>query len=193
MAAAGPGPAVVWSAVDPPSVDAYLPMALVVDDDPIWLDWMLFHLRHSGWNAIVADSGESALPILGSVIPDLIVVDRFMPGMSGLELAQAVRKSGYGGPMLLLSALEDQSTRRACSRVDMQSLSKLAHADIFRTLETLRLQSVAAHAPVIDLREPAGGTQTGAQTGGGRTGAGRTGAGRRRSRIGAAVGKVRHH
>ena len=57
-----------------------------------------------GYDVIEAASGEQALRLLDEgPAPDVLVTDYLMPGMSGADLAQAVRARKPGLPILIVS------------------------------------------------------------------------------------------
>jgi CheY-like chemotaxis protein len=118
-------------------------VVLLVDDEPEWITWMSCYLRDCGWLIVPAASGEDGLAAYDRSLPDVVIVDQKMPGMSGTEMADALRDRGFSGPMLLLSATIDADTDAECSRLAMHALSKLAHGAIFHTLDLFR-QSVLA-------------------------------------------------
>ena len=66
---------------------------LVVDDNATNREILEHQCRTAGLSVISADGGQSALAILRStdVPPDLMILDHQMPGMSGLQVAQAIR------------------------------------------------------------------------------------------------------
>jgi CheY-like chemotaxis protein len=68
---------------------------LVVDDDPEVREILAETLTEFGYGVVQAGSGEEALPMLGAR-PDIgmLITDVRMPGMSGLELAEKVRRTG---------------------------------------------------------------------------------------------------
>jgi CheY-like chemotaxis protein len=78
---------------------------LVVDDDLAILTLMENVLREYDLDAVVADSGTSALELARSERPDLILLDRKMPGMSGEEAVRVLRSqpSLRNVPILILS------------------------------------------------------------------------------------------
>jgi CheY-like chemotaxis protein len=65
---------------------------LLVDDDPDTLDVFGSYIRHYGAHVRGAASGHDALAYLAIARPNVIVTDQMMPGMSGMELLQQVRK-----------------------------------------------------------------------------------------------------
>lgn len=67
---------------------------LVVDDDDDVREVVVETLEHFGYGVLQASSGEEALPMLASHHNiGLMITDIRMPGMSGLELAEHVRRS----------------------------------------------------------------------------------------------------
>ena len=64
---------------------------LVVEDEPDLGNTVAYALRASGYDAQVADRGESALGALQSFSPDLILLDLMLPDMSGLDICRKVR------------------------------------------------------------------------------------------------------
>jgi len=67
------------------------PRILVVDDDAPILLLMRSMLREFGFDPVEASSGEKAIEEARRRKPDLILLDRNMPGMSGDEVLRALR------------------------------------------------------------------------------------------------------
>ena len=65
---------------------------LVVDDDAINRKLAKLFLTNLGYHALLAANGSEALDIFHTEHPDTLLVDEQMPGMSGPELARAIRK-----------------------------------------------------------------------------------------------------
>ncbi|MCB4821603.1 ATP-binding protein [Roseicella aerolata] len=75
---------------------------LLVDDDPLVLASTAAMLEDLGHVAVEAASGPAAIELLrGGVQADLVITDFAMPGMTGLQLAEAVRRIRPGLPVLL--------------------------------------------------------------------------------------------
>lgn len=84
-------------------------LALIVDDSAFQLRIMRLILERAGLEVIEADSGARALEICRETMPDLIVSDWVMPGMSGLDFCREFRAlphEGYGYFILLTSKSE---------------------------------------------------------------------------------------
>jgi phosphoserine phosphatase RsbU/P len=82
---------------------------LVVDDSRLQRRILVSFLRKWGFEIFEAESGERALEICAETMPDLVLSDWMMPGMSGLEFCRLFRKlprDGYGYFILLTSKSE---------------------------------------------------------------------------------------
>lgn len=78
---------------------------LVVDDDVRLAALLSRYLAENGFRVTVAANAEDARKKLGFVQPDVIVLDVMMPGESGLELTEALRREHAPSlPVLLLTA-----------------------------------------------------------------------------------------
>jgi CheY-like chemotaxis protein len=65
----------------------------VVDDNHLIRRLLQLILESAGHVAILVESGELALEIVGEAAPDLCIVDEVMPGLSGSELVRLLRRS----------------------------------------------------------------------------------------------------
>lgn len=88
---------------------------LIVDDDPLLLQFLNEVIGHAGYETITASSGEEALQRVAEVEPDMALLDITMPGMTGLELARHL-KTHTSVPFMFLSAIGDsESTKQAAA------------------------------------------------------------------------------
>jgi CheY-like chemotaxis protein len=67
---------------------------LVVDDSSTVRRFVSIIAERKGWRSTTACDGEEALKWLQSSTPDLMLLDVIMPGLSGYQVCQAVRKMG---------------------------------------------------------------------------------------------------
>jgi CheY-like chemotaxis protein len=98
------------------SVIEAMPMKtiLVVDDDPLVLGNTVALLEDLGHRIITATSGIEALDRLTfDAVPDLVVTDQLMPGMTGLELIKRIEADRPGMPVLLVSGYADMAPASA--------------------------------------------------------------------------------
>jgi DNA-binding NarL/FixJ family response regulator len=54
-----------------------------------------------------ADCGEDALPQIRKLVPDVVLCDLYLPGVSGLELTERILKGDHGTRVIVVSVLED--------------------------------------------------------------------------------------
>lgn len=84
---------------------------LIVDDDPILLQYLAEVLGHAGYDTVSASSGEEALQQIGAREPDMALLDITMPGMTGLELARHLNQTTTV-PFMFLSAIGDSESAK---------------------------------------------------------------------------------
>ncbi len=78
------------------------PRILLVDDDLEICEFLATLLDLEGMEPVMAESGEAALAAVGGTAA--VLVDVAMPGLDGLELCRRIRGTGYGGPIVVVSA-----------------------------------------------------------------------------------------
>lgn len=72
--------------------DKYRPVVLVVDDESVIADSLTTILVRSGYLAITAYDGESALESALHMPPEMLITDVALPGMSGIELSIIIKR-----------------------------------------------------------------------------------------------------
>ena len=73
---------------------------LVVDDDPKIRTVVRRGLAYEGYRVVEAGSGEEGLEKAREHLPDLVVLDIMLPGRSGFEVLEAIRKARNVTPVL---------------------------------------------------------------------------------------------
>jgi two-component system OmpR family response regulator len=81
---------------------------LIVDDEAGVRELLKDALKLSGFETQAAGDGMSALTLLRSYTPDIMIIDINMPLMDGFELVERLRKIGNNIPVLMLSARADR-------------------------------------------------------------------------------------
>jgi len=79
------------------------PTILVVDDEQMVTDTTVEILNKSGFRAVCAYDGQTALQIAAKLRPEYLLADVLMPSMNGVELAIAMRKTLPETTILLFS------------------------------------------------------------------------------------------
>jgi DNA-binding response OmpR family regulator len=83
---------------------------LIAEDDPVMLTLIRHQLEKDNYIINAHTDARNALQSLQTFKPDLIITDIVMPFTSGLELISIVRSSGMKAPILVLSALDQETT-----------------------------------------------------------------------------------
>ena len=86
---------------------------LIVEDEPAIRDMVAFALRKAGMEAAHAGDARGAQSMIAERVPDLILLDWMLPGMSGLELARRLRKEDLTRdvPIIMLTARGEETDR----------------------------------------------------------------------------------
>ena len=83
---------------------------LVVDDQPVNIQMVGSVLGRLGYEIIPAVNGPAALKRLAFILPDLILLDLFMPEMDGVEVCRQIQAHSEWKhlPVIFLSAADDK-------------------------------------------------------------------------------------
>jgi two-component system response regulator ChvI len=82
---------------------------LIVDDDGMFRESLIQNLSDAGYVAIGFEDGPSALNHLAqATVPDIILLDWKMPGMTGIEVLRQLRSQKIEAPVVFLTVLSDQ-------------------------------------------------------------------------------------
>jgi two-component system phosphate regulon response regulator PhoB len=86
---------------------------LIVEDEPAIRDMVAFALRKAGMEAAHAADARGAHSMIAERVPDLILLDWMLPGMSGLDLARRLRKEDLTRdvPIIMLTARGEETDR----------------------------------------------------------------------------------
>jgi CheY-like chemotaxis protein len=68
-------------------------VVLIADDEPSTLALLGRHLRSRGYSVLEAADGDEAWELAHEHLPDLVILDVMMPGMSGWEVCRKVREA----------------------------------------------------------------------------------------------------
>ena len=108
---------------------------LVVDDTVTNLAVVSCVLEGAGFEVAVALDGDRALELATRHLPDLILLDVKLPGLSGFEVCQQLKKNPNTAyiPVILMTALSDPHSKvkgfEALSRKGTAGQSKNASTD----------------------------------------------------------------
>ena len=116
-------------------------LVLVVDDERINREILSRMLSRNGHDVLTADSGEAALERLEEQLPDLVLLDVIMSGMSGFDVLKSIRSRYPDGalPVIMVTAeAEGENVVRAFTEGANDYLTKPLDPQI--TLARVSLQ-----------------------------------------------------
>jgi CheY-like chemotaxis protein len=114
---------------------------LVVDDEHPIRQLLRTLLAAEGWSVVDAPSAEAALADFASQRPDVVVTDNQMPGMSGIELAETLRRCAGDLPIVLFTAALTPDVAEAADALGVRVVAKAvptALIDEVRSIVQLR-------------------------------------------------------
>lgn len=88
---------------------------LLVEDEPGIQELLRFNLQQAGHAVVAALNAEQALDVIRETLPDLILLDWMLPGMSGIELAKRLRSDSRTStiPIIMLTARGEEQDKIA--------------------------------------------------------------------------------
>jgi two-component system OmpR family response regulator len=126
---------------------------LVIEDDPGVAGFVVGGLREAGHVVDHAADGRDGLHQAGAGSYDVLVVDRMLPGIDGLEILRQLRAAGNDTPALVLSALGevDDKVRGLRAGADDYLGKPFAFAELMARLEAITRRP-ARDGEVTELR-----------------------------------------
>ena len=84
---------------------------LVVDDEEDIVELISYNLAREGYRIIKASSGETALKLAKSELPDIIILDLMLSGINGLEVAKILKNNPATAviPIIMLTAKGEET------------------------------------------------------------------------------------
>ncbi len=121
---------------------------LVVDDDPAVRDYIREALHGQGYRILLAADGREGLKAAIEHEPDLIILDLMMPGMSGFEVVEALKRhpTACDIPVVIFTAKD--LTREEVMRLGQEVEKVLAKGSTGRTELLRELRSLELLYPL---------------------------------------------
>ncbi|GAB4111283.1 MAG: response regulator [Roseiflexaceae bacterium] len=87
---------------------------LIADDSPVIRDLLMRFVEEEGYQAITAADGWSALRLVHTAKPDLVLLDVTMPDMDGYTVCRRIKEDEQTAliPVTMLTVLDDREHRR---------------------------------------------------------------------------------
>jgi len=86
---------------------------LVVEDEPAIQELIAYNLKQAGHQPLRADNAEQAMNLVQNALPDLVLLDWMLPGLSGIDFARRLRtdKRTRMVPIIMLTARSDEQDK----------------------------------------------------------------------------------
>lgn len=86
---------------------------LIVEDEPPLIEVVRYNLEKEGYQVSVAEDGKRALDRVRESIPDLVILDWMLPGLSGIEVCRQLREDpdSKDVPVIMLTARGEEPDR----------------------------------------------------------------------------------
>lgn len=81
---------------------------LWIDDEIDLLQPYIIYLKGKNYEVTTASNGEDALDALADIVPDIVFLDENMPGMSGLETLQEIKRLHPEVPVVMITKSEEE-------------------------------------------------------------------------------------
>ncbi|UCC79361.1 MAG: response regulator [Candidatus Zixiibacteriota bacterium] len=132
---------------------------LLVDDEADFRQATSQGLSRRGFDVMEAASGEESLEIIGKTVPEIVLLDQKMPGLSGIETLQKIRETNPSLPVIILTGHGDYQTALAGIKFDiidfMQKPVDIDQlADHIRSLLEKGMEKPLKEPTIADLMAP---------------------------------------
>jgi two-component system phosphate regulon response regulator PhoB len=89
------------------------PTLLLVEDDRALADLLIWHFEREGYEIVRTADGDEALVLAEERVPDLVILDWMIEGVSGIEVCRRLRRKEATGavPIIMLTARGEESDR----------------------------------------------------------------------------------
>ena len=88
---------------------------LVVEDEPSIQELIAASLQHAGHRVLRADTAEQAVLLINETLPDVVLLDWMLPGLSGIQYARRLRNAERTRdlPIIMLTARSEEHDKIA--------------------------------------------------------------------------------
>jgi two-component system response regulator MtrA len=91
---------------------------LIVEDNTDLAAGLRYNLELEGYDVLLAEDGPTGLELGRTASPDLIILDAMLPQLDGFQVLRALRADSVDVPVLMLTALGEESDRVRGFRLD---------------------------------------------------------------------------
>ncbi len=132
---------------------------LIVDDERSMRDFLKIFLEKAGHRVAIAENGQKALAILDSQQVDVIVSDIRMPGMTGIELLETVKRDFPDLPVIMITAFASPDDAVLAMKngafdyitkpFNVDEIKSVIESASSKTQQTIKPQDLSASFPEI--------------------------------------------
>ncbi len=127
---------------------------LLVEDEPEIRDMLTFALSRAGFHIVEAPSAEDGMVRLDGELPNLLIIDWMLPGMSGVEMARRVRRDEHTAalPIIMLTARGEESDKLKSfdSGVDDYITKPFSPRELIARVKALLRRSGAPDSDILE-------------------------------------------
>ncbi|MCJ8294844.1 MAG: response regulator [Colwellia sp.] len=80
---------------------------LLVEDDIDLAEWIADYLTARDFKVTTCHRGDEAVELIGSLNPDIVLLDGMLPGMDGLDVCKTVRAT-FANPIIMITARDEE-------------------------------------------------------------------------------------
>lgn len=134
-------------------------LVLVVDDDPRMLRLFENVLNVEEYGVITVSSGKEALALLNDISPDVVLLDRMMPGMDGYTLCRHIREFSQVPVIMVITGNSHEEMVKATEAgVDDFLHEPFSYGDLLTRLEAVlsRPRSLFSLERLVEFRPETG-------------------------------------
>ncbi len=114
---------------------------MLIEDERNIIEAISFILSRDGWEVKTHSNGHDALDAIRERMPDVIILDVMLPGRSGFDILQDIRKDTEisGIPVLMLTARGQKKDREMAERAgaDQYMTKPFSNAEILESVRSL--------------------------------------------------------
>jgi two-component system, OmpR family, phosphate regulon response regulator PhoB len=94
-----------------PNVSTSRLRVLIIEDERDLVDVLVYNLQREGYETIIANDGQEGLRKAQTLLPDLILLDIMLPGISGTDICRELRSGERTReiPIIIMSARAEET------------------------------------------------------------------------------------
>jgi two-component system response regulator RegX3 len=122
---------------------------LLVENEPAFSEALSYMLGRDGFDVAVATTGQDAIHMFHRIAPDVILLDVLLPGMSGLDVCTAIRRTS-DVPIIMVTARDSETDKVVGLEMgaDDYITKPYSHAELLARMHAVMRRATPALADV---------------------------------------------